>query len=219
MNRRVTRWLLALYPRAWRDRYGAEVVSLTNELIRAGETTPLPAGLNLVAGAAVERARALAGSRSALLVSSAAVIVALAGGAFAVTGSARPHPAPHNLAGLSCLTAPAIHVSLSAGPAARRPPPAPPQFKSRFPASRFPARRLRLIVPAAVARRVTIVSRLQVPVLRPALVRRVRPPAPRSLRVVTGGCPGPRMIQALISGRPRTLRARPPVPAATRVTR
>jgi hypothetical protein len=214
MNRRVTRWLLALYPRAWRDRYGAEVVSLTDELIRAGETTPLPAGLNLVAGAAVERARALAGSRSALLVSSAVVIVALAGGAFAVTGSTRPHPAPRSLASSNCLTAPAVHVSLSAGPAARRQPPVPPQFKIRL-----PGRRLRMIVPSAVARRVTVVSRLHVPVLRPALVRRARPPAQRSLRVVTGGCLRPRMIQALISGRPRTLRVRPPVPAATRVTR
>jgi hypothetical protein len=213
MNRHVTRWLLALYPRAWRDRYGAEVVSLTNELIRAGETTPLPAGLNLVAGAAVERARALAGSRSALLVSSAAVIVALAGGAFAITGSARPDPAPRSLASSGCVTAPAVHVSLSSGPAARRLPPAPPQFKHRL-----PGRRLRLMVPAAVAHRVTAVSGPRVPVLRPVLARSVRPPARRLLMVITGGCLRPRMIQALISGRPKTLRVPPPVPAATRVS-
>ena len=93
MNHRVTRLLLALYPRAWRDRYGAEVASLTDELIRAGETTPLPAGLNLVAGAAVERARALAGSRNALAVMSAAVIIAMVGRVRG-DGQRAPGPAP-----------------------------------------------------------------------------------------------------------------------------
>jgi hypothetical protein len=216
MNRHVTRWLLALYPRAWRDRYGAEVVSLTNELIRAGETTPLPAGLNLVAGAAVERARALAGSRSALLVSSAAVIVALAGGSFAITGSARPDPAPRSLASSNCVTAPAVHISLPSRPAAARLPPVSPQFKAPF-----PVRRVRLMIRSvarkAAALRVTAVSRLHGPVLRPALARSVRPPAQRRLMVITGGCLRPRMIKALISGSPKTLRVPPPVPAVTRV--
>ena len=58
MSRRF-RWLLALYPRAWRDRYGKEVGDLADELIRAGDTTPLRAGLDLVAGAAMERGRAI----------------------------------------------------------------------------------------------------------------------------------------------------------------
>jgi len=58
MTRRL-HWLLALYPRAWRDRYGREVAALTDELIRAGDTTPLRAMLGLVAAAAAERARAL----------------------------------------------------------------------------------------------------------------------------------------------------------------
>jgi protein-S-isoprenylcysteine O-methyltransferase Ste14 len=58
MSRRM-RWLLALYPRAWRDRYGREVADLTGELIRAGDTTPLRAGLDLAATAAAERGRAL----------------------------------------------------------------------------------------------------------------------------------------------------------------
>jgi protein-S-isoprenylcysteine O-methyltransferase Ste14 len=67
---RRMRWLLALYPRAWRDRYGQEVAGLTEELIRAGDTTPLRAGLDLAAAAAAERARALsrpaaAGGRAA----------------------------------------------------------------------------------------------------------------------------------------------------------
>ena len=56
MNRRV----LALYPRGWRDRYGCEVANLADELIMAGETTPLRAALGLAAGAAVERCRAVA---------------------------------------------------------------------------------------------------------------------------------------------------------------
>lgn len=43
--------LLALYPRAWRRRYGVEVVSLVEELIRAGDTTPARAGCDLVVGA------------------------------------------------------------------------------------------------------------------------------------------------------------------------
>jgi protein-S-isoprenylcysteine O-methyltransferase Ste14 len=59
MSRRMG-WLLALYPRAWRKRYGREVAALTEDLIGAGTTTPLRAGLNLAATAAVEWARAVA---------------------------------------------------------------------------------------------------------------------------------------------------------------
>lgn len=217
MNRHVTRWLLALYPRAWRDRYGAEVVSLTDELIRAGETTPLPAGLNMVAGAAVERARALAGSRSALLVSSAAVIVALAGGMFAVSGSARPNPAPRNLASSNCLVAAPLHFSGPAVPAVRRPGPVLPRF-----AKVSQARRLRLVLPAgrpaAVAKSLARVTGSRVPVIRPAMTGRLRPVTPRWLRLVSGGCLRPRTVQALISGRGKTLRVRPPVLAPTRIT-
>ena len=62
MSRRV-RWLLALYPRDWRDRYGREVGDLTDELMGAGDTGPLRAGLNLIAGAAVERGRTLSRPR------------------------------------------------------------------------------------------------------------------------------------------------------------
>jgi protein-S-isoprenylcysteine O-methyltransferase Ste14 len=76
MSRRL-RWLLALYPRAWRDRYGREVADLTEELIRAGDTTPLRAGLELAAAAAVERGRAL--SRPAAPATAAAAITAAAG--------------------------------------------------------------------------------------------------------------------------------------------
>jgi hypothetical protein len=65
MNRHLLRALLALYPRSWRDRYGAELASLTEELIRAGEIAPLPAMVNLAGGAALERGRVLVGSRRA----------------------------------------------------------------------------------------------------------------------------------------------------------
>jgi len=136
VNKRMTRWLLALYPRAWRDRYGAEVTSLTDELIRAGETTPLPAGLNLMAGAAVERARALAASRTVLTVSSAVVIVALVAGAFTLTGGARPTSGPRALASASCLMEPALRISVSAVGTGRPPSPviSPQLRKLRRPA-------------------------------------------------------------------------------------
>jgi protein-S-isoprenylcysteine O-methyltransferase Ste14 len=74
MSRRM-RCLLALYPRAWRDRYGREVASLTEELIRAGDCTPLRAGLDLAAAAVVERARAL--RRAAVLITAAPMAGAL----------------------------------------------------------------------------------------------------------------------------------------------
>ena len=63
MNRRLLGLLLALYPRAWRDRYGAELAGLTEDLINAGEIRPLSAAANLAGGAALEWGRVLAGSR------------------------------------------------------------------------------------------------------------------------------------------------------------
>jgi len=62
----VNRRLLAVYPRPWRDRYGAEVADLADELIAAGDTTPLRAALGLLAGAGVERWR-VATSRAVLI--------------------------------------------------------------------------------------------------------------------------------------------------------
>ena len=97
MNRHLLRALLALYPRAFRDRYGTELASLTDELIRAGEITPLLAVLNLAGGAALEWGRVLTGSRRAALAVAAAAVMAAAGsfivaaaGIFYVTGHARP---------------------------------------------------------------------------------------------------------------------------------
>jgi len=87
MNRR----LLALYPRAWRDRYGTEVADLADELVAAGETTPLRASLGLVAGAAAERWR-IAASRAVLVPAAAAAAVA-AGIALAVGNTLHGAPA------------------------------------------------------------------------------------------------------------------------------
>lgn len=87
MNRR----LLALYPRCWRDRYGAEVADLADELIAAGDTTPPRAVLDLVAGAGAERWRVIA-SRAVLVPAAAAGAVA-AGIALAVSRTLHGAPA------------------------------------------------------------------------------------------------------------------------------
>jgi hypothetical protein len=97
MNRHLLRGLLAMYPRTFRDRYGAELARLTDELISAGEITPLLAVLNLAGGAALEWGRVLTGSRRAALAVSAAAVMAAAGslvvaavGLFYVAGHAQP---------------------------------------------------------------------------------------------------------------------------------
>lgn len=106
-------WLLMmLYPRAWRARYGAEVLRLTRELIAAGETTPARAAVNLACAAVVERCRALGHSWRPALAMSIAALLALAVG-LSVTGhvqrvvsaSAAPAgaaPGPAILAGYLC---------------------------------------------------------------------------------------------------------------------
>ena len=87
MNRR----LLALYPRGWRDRYGGEVAELADELIAAGDTTPLRAVVDLLAGAGVERWR-VATSRAVLVPAAAAAAVA-AGVVLAVSHTLHGAPA------------------------------------------------------------------------------------------------------------------------------
>ena len=94
MNRR----LLALYPRSWRERYGREVAALADELVSAGETTPLRAALDLVGGAVVERCRVL--TRRAIGLPSA--VGGVAGGvmlavshALPGAGAPRPYYASH----------------------------------------------------------------------------------------------------------------------------
>ena len=90
MNRRLVRMLLALYPRPYRERYGAEVVRLTEELIAAGEITPAEGALNLAAAAAAERGRALAESRRTAAAMALAVLVALAGSFYATSHARTP---------------------------------------------------------------------------------------------------------------------------------
>jgi protein-S-isoprenylcysteine O-methyltransferase Ste14 len=53
------RWLLWLYPRAWRKRYGAEAAQLTAELVRHGDLTRRRAALDLIAGAGLTWGRVL----------------------------------------------------------------------------------------------------------------------------------------------------------------
>jgi len=120
MNRRLVRMLLALYPRAYRDRYGAEVVRLTEELIAAGEITPAEGALNLAAAAAAERGRALADSRRTAAAMALAVLVALAGSLYVSSHARTPTaasapraqrapgalPAPARLVRFACVIRP-----------------------------------------------------------------------------------------------------------------
>ena len=81
-------WLLmTLYPRTWRDRYGAEVLRLTRELIAAGETTPARAAVNLACAAVAERCRALGHSWRPAMAVAATALLALAASSYA-TGHA-----------------------------------------------------------------------------------------------------------------------------------
>jgi hypothetical protein len=100
MNRHLMPGLLALYPRAFRDRYGTELASLTDELIRAGEITPLLAALNLLGGAAREWGRVLAYSRHAAQAMAVAAIMAVAGSLY-LTSHARPPSTPASVRSVS----------------------------------------------------------------------------------------------------------------------
>jgi hypothetical protein len=102
MNPYLARGLLALYPRAWRARYGSEVINLTEDLISAGETTPLLAALNLIGGAVLEWGRMLTGSRRAGLAMAVAAILAVAGSLYA-TIHVRPQATPASLTSASCV--------------------------------------------------------------------------------------------------------------------
>ena len=104
----MVRWTLALYPRAWRARYGGEVASLSEELIAEGDSTPWRAGIDLIAGAAVERGRALARSRRIVVVPAVAVLVATAGTGWALTRPQPPSRASQaaNLASIRCVAGP-----------------------------------------------------------------------------------------------------------------
>jgi len=113
LDPRVAWLLMMMYPRAWRDRYGAEVLRLTRELIAAGETTPAQAAVNLACAAVAERCRTLGSSWRPAMAMAAAVLVAVAGGAYVAGHARRVHhattaspvsaaPAPARLARALC---------------------------------------------------------------------------------------------------------------------
>jgi protein-S-isoprenylcysteine O-methyltransferase Ste14 len=92
-------WLVFLYPRAWRKRYGAEVAQLTAELIRQRDLTRLRAALDLIAGAGLAWAGVLNRPRTVdLAVRNAAFTLVVPGlGGFWLPWwlASRPgHPAP-----------------------------------------------------------------------------------------------------------------------------
>ena len=113
LDPRVAWLLMMLYPRAWRERYGAEVLRLTRELIAAGETTPVRAAINLACAAIAERCRVLGSSWRPAMAVAAVALVAVAGSLYAVgparhaspVSPARPVsavPAPARLTRLLC---------------------------------------------------------------------------------------------------------------------
>jgi hypothetical protein len=86
------RWALRLYPRWWRERYGAELHDLADELVAAGATTEPRAAAGLVIPAALERSRALR-RRGAKLALVGLALIAVAGISLAaVTSSRSPVP-------------------------------------------------------------------------------------------------------------------------------
>ncbi len=97
MNSWLFGLLVALYPKAWRERYSKGVGDLSAELLAAGETTRLRLALELVASALVERVRSLHRARLAVLSGCAVLVLALVsalvmGGVF--QGRSRPSPSP-----------------------------------------------------------------------------------------------------------------------------
>jgi hypothetical protein len=93
MNRHLVRLLLMLYPRPWRNRYGTEVVRLTQDLIVTGETTPARGALNMMGAALAERGRALAYSSRTAVAMAVAALLAVAG-SFYASGHGRPPQPP-----------------------------------------------------------------------------------------------------------------------------
>jgi hypothetical protein len=102
MNRHLVRLLLMLYPRPWRDRYGAEVVRTTQDLIAAGETTPTRGALNMAGAALAERLRVLTDSSRIAVAMAVAALLAVAV-SFYASGHARP-PKPPSAASARSVT-------------------------------------------------------------------------------------------------------------------
>ena len=83
MNRQLLRLLLALYPRDWRQRYGAEVTDLAEDLVRSGQRTSWRSAFDLLAGAVSTRAHAVASAPAAVI---ATVVTAASATALFVAG-------------------------------------------------------------------------------------------------------------------------------------
>jgi hypothetical protein len=93
VNKQVPRWVLAAYPRAWRDRYGEEVGDLFEELVASGESTPSRLVVGLLAHAVAERLHSFHRSRRAVLAVCVVAAVAVSGATFMAawgSGSSRP---------------------------------------------------------------------------------------------------------------------------------
>jgi hypothetical protein len=87
---RQLRWLLAAYPRAWRERYGEEFEELAEDMWSSGETTHTRLVLDLLGGACTARGRGIRVwfRRSLALPLGAAVLVGVALVALTTSGPA-----------------------------------------------------------------------------------------------------------------------------------
>jgi hypothetical protein len=85
MNSWLFRSLVALYPKAWRERYADEVGDLSAELLEAGETTRLHLALELARSSLAERVRSLHRGRSMVVLSGSTALVVVVVAAFLAT--------------------------------------------------------------------------------------------------------------------------------------
>jgi hypothetical protein len=85
MNSWLFRSLVALYPKAWRERYSKEVGDLSAELLEAGETTRLHLVLELARSVLAERVRSLHRGRSMVVLSGSAALVVVVVATFLAT--------------------------------------------------------------------------------------------------------------------------------------
>ena len=85
MNSWPFRSLVALYPKAWRERYSKEVGDLSAELLEAGETTRLHLVLELARSVLAERVRSLHRGRSMVVLSGSAALVVVVVATFLAT--------------------------------------------------------------------------------------------------------------------------------------
>ncbi len=109
MSKRIVRAVLALYPRAFRRRYGPEVRDLVEELEGAGEESRLRLLGGLLACAAAERLRA---TRPTAAVSIVAVVAVAASATILALQSTSP---THHVTGVAAASV-AITAMRSAAP-------------------------------------------------------------------------------------------------------